>query len=477
MKILLLKSKQICSEFAPIGILYIGSVLEQNGHKVKFLDSSVEKLSEFEFISYINEFRPDAVGITAMYTEINEIFLIAKNVKQISSKIKVIVGGPLASSIPKKVLENKYIDFVVVGEGELTIIELLKNINQIKNLKNISGIGYKMDGEINITSPREPLLNLDSIPYPARHLVNLENYISSFETWLGSTGKIHRGTNMIATRGCPYNCIYCDKNVFGRKWRSRSAKNIIDEIEFLVKTYNINAIMFNDDIFDFNQQWLSEFCNELINRKLNIIWGCNSRVNHAKKENYELMYKSGCRFVAFGIEFGNQHVLDFTKKGITKEQIVRAIDTAKGVGLRTIGYFMIGMLNETKAEIDETIQFAISLNLDAGGWGVVSPIEGTRLYHMASGKGLVNENSWFYADRNNASVNLTKDVPTKELTKLVNKAYWDFFWSRPSRRYPHFLCRVMILLFPLIYLFTRGKFRITFLYIDRIRRYLRIRLP
>jgi radical SAM superfamily enzyme YgiQ (UPF0313 family) len=298
----------------------------------------------------------------------------------------------------------------------------------------------------------------------------MENYISSYADWYLSKGKSVREATIIGSRGCPYRCIFCDKSVFGNKWRARSAGNIVDEIELLVNRYSINGIIFNDDVFDLNKKWVFNFCDEIINRDLKIVWNCNSRINHANKEMYQKMYESGCRYVAFGIEFGNQKILDFAQKDIALEQMPYAIKTAKTAGLNTGGSFMIGMLSENKKTICDTIELAKSLPLERAVFGIVVPMFRTKLYDLAAKEGLIKEDDWGQWDRFKANVSLTHDLSRKQLETINKQVNWESFWHDPSRRVPRVLCKIASKSFPVLnFIFKNHLYEVSRKIIQRFR--------
>lgn len=436
----------------PLGLGYIGAVLERAGHTVKIIDMAIEKMSLEKLKTCILTFKPEVIGLTGIIVEFVQILKIASICKESAETSKVIVGGPLASSMPETLLLNSNIDIVVIGEGELTIIETIGRIENNQPIESVRGIAYRVKGVPKINPLREPL-NIDTLPFPARHLLPMSQYISPFEEWFGGDTGI-RTTNMISGRGCPYGCIYCDHNVFGRKWRGRSADNMVDEMAFLNERYHINGIIFNDDIFDLDKKRVYQICDEIKQRDLDIIWGCNSRANHANKEMYQKMQKSGCRYVAFGIESGNQKILDSMQKNLTLKQISDAVKLAKDVGLATIGYFMIGMLGEDRRTIYDTINFARRLHLDAGGFALTVPLPRTMLYERATkeevitGKGdWVKIARWSRPERH---INLTRDLTQKQLVGILNQANWELYWSSPSRRPPRIVCNFLCGLSPIV---------------------------
>ncbi|MFQ5456532.1 MAG: B12-binding domain-containing radical SAM protein [Nitrospirota bacterium] len=256
----------------------------------------------------------------------------------------------------------------------------------------------------------------------------------------------------------------------------KSVEFVLSEIEMLIEKYKINAIMFDDDEFDLNKKWIRHFCEEIIERELKFIWHCNSRCNYAEKEIYLLMYDAGCRSVSFGIEFGNQKILDFAMKQLTVEQIEKGVKYAKGAGLNVAGYFMMGMMGETEETIKDTINLALRLPLDSGSFGLTVPMIGTELYNMALREGYISKEYWGQWVRTRALVNMTKNLSQNQLNKYVRMANWQFFWSRPRRRIPKTIRKIIIRLFPILYFFTGKKFGEVVFLVNGVRRFLRIPL-
>lgn len=479
MRVLLVKpwaqfSAQFSNQYPPLGLAYIAASLERASHSVKILDLTIERMNSGEFGLYLSQQKPDVIGITCMITEFNEALRVASICKEVEPTSTVIVGGPLPTSMPQAFLSQKFIDVVVIGEGEKTLVELIDKLELNETISNVPGIAYKKQGEFRINAEREPIADLDSLPFPARHLLPLERYFSSFENWFGLSSKI-KGTNMISSRGCPYDCIYCDRKATGSKLRKRSAVAVVDEMQFLAEKYHVRGIIFSDDMFDADRARVYQICNEIKQRKLDVIWGVNSRVNHANEEMYKAMRQSGCRFVAFGIESGNQEMLNFMQKRITLPQVIKAVNSTKRAGLRAVGYFMIGMLGEDEKMIKQTIQFAKGLNLDSGGFSKVVPIPGTKLYDLAKKDGLIQNDDFAILNQFGKTVNLAQNLSSEKTDRLCEQAYWEFFWSRQSRRLLKPFCSLIGNSYPIIYFALRGRTDI-FLYLNKVRETLHLPL-
>jgi len=436
------------NKWVPLGLGYIAAVLEEGGSSVEILDMNVENKSDKELQRRIQN--ADIVGITGMITEFQEVLRIINIVKEAKEYTKVILGGPLATTFPKELLQVSRADFIVIGEGEKTIVNLISTIKQGGNFTNVRGIAYKDDDRVIIADQPEPITDLDTVPFPARHLLDmnryLQNHFEGFGFKIKDFDKI-RSTNLITSRGCPYNCTFCFKDMWGHKWRPRSAENIVKEMEFLNQRYGVNAFFFNDDTFVIDKKRVFVFCQLLRNEGLDVVWYCNGRVDLMTKELLEDMYDAGCRGIAYGIESGNQQILDSMKKNITLEQVTNAVKWAKDAGIYVSGYFMIGMLGETKDTIHQTTAFAKELDLDYYGFSLVTPLLGTDLYDSAVKRGLilVEETAlpkdWTF----DVNINLTENCSNEELVAFENEAFRKFTLKNFGRYFmlnPAFLKKV-----------------------------------
>jgi len=431
--------------YVPLGLAYIAAVLEQEGYSVEIVDLNVERMNDEDLQRKIRN--TDIVGITGIITEYEEILMLVDIAKKGNAEATVVLGGPLATTLPQELLKVSQADFIVVGEGEKTIVSLVSAIEHDDSFTDVKGIAYRVGSQIVVTEPAEPIADLDTIPFPARHLLDmnryLRNYFDSFGFKINGFGKI-KSTNLITSRGCPYNCTFCFRGMWGNKWRGRSPENIIDEMELLYTRYGVNGFFFNDDTFVLDKKRIFEFCELLNERRLNVAWYCNGRVNLMTKELLEAMYDAGCRGIAYGIESGNQQILDLMKKNITLDQVRRVVKWTKEAGINTTGYFMIGMLGETTATIRETMAFARELELDFYGFSLTTPFAGTQLYDSALEAGLIStDNAPLREWSLYVNANLTEDCSDADLAAFENEAFKEFFLKKRFGKYyffnPNFL--------------------------------------
>jgi radical SAM superfamily enzyme YgiQ (UPF0313 family) len=424
--------------WVPLSLTYIAAVLEKEGHTIEIIDMNERKMNDDDLRANLKE-DVDVVGITGMITEYKKILKIIDIAKEEFPDRKVILGGPLATTLPQQLLEQSKADFILMGEGENTTPILIRAIEQGSTLAEIRGIGYKQGEQVIINKPVIPIDNIDTIPFPARHLLDMEKYIKnhfkSFGWKIDGFDKI-RSTNIITSRGCPYNCTFCFKDMWGYKWRGRSAENIVAEMELLNEKYNVNGFFFVDDLFVLDKKRVFEFASLLKKSGLDVIWYCNGRANRMQKDMLKAMHDAGCVGIAYGIESGNQSILDSMRKNITIDQTKNVAKWTKEIGINAAGYFMIGMLGETKETIIDTINFAKELDLNFYGFSITTPLPGTELYTEAIKKGLIQTDmaslkGWDF----DVNVNLTKDCTDEDIRAFKYRAFKEFTLKKEFGKY------------------------------------------
>ena len=347
------KRKDIGGKHHPLGLLYIASVLLENNHEVQICDELVGQVPE----EYISSFRPDYLGVSVRTPAFNRAIQIAKAAKSLG--IKVILGGPHVSALPEEsILASEYVDGVIVNEGEYTFLDLVNN----PDWSNVNGLVYKNGSGVIKNPPSEKIIDLNSLPFPARQLLDEKLYTGTPEYGFLVPSN-QKFWTICSSRGCPYNCTYCSSsNIFGKKYRFRSAINIFNEI---LQGYKLGVtnFLFIDDSFGLNREITSELCNLIIENNLNIRWCCQTRVN-LPVETIKIMKAAGCSLISFGVESGSDKILENIKKGITKDIIRKGIENAKKAGLLVKAYFIIGLPGEGKKEFKESLNFAKSLDID-----------------------------------------------------------------------------------------------------------------
>ena len=400
----------------PIGLMYLAAVLQKKGYSVEIFDAEARNMEFQETINSILNKKPDIVGMTATTPLFDSCIKIAEKLKEVNSNIKIVLGGPHITALPKESLSFKSVDFVIMGEGEYTMLELVETIEKKGDFSKIKGVGYK-EKDKNILNPvRELITNLDELPFPARDLIENNLYLKMY------TGKQY--TLIVTTRGCPYSCTFCDSAVtFGHRARFRSAQNVIDEIKGIIDRYGIRDITFTDDTFTLDKKRTIEICKKIIENKLDISFICSSRANTIDEERLSWLKKAGCWQITFGLESGDNDILKMMKKGITVEQARQAIQLTKKFGIGTHASFIIGSPGDNLQTINKTIEFAKELDTDYAQFSIATPFPGTEMWEMAKKQGIImsedfSKFTWYYSP-----VFETKEFDAEQLKEIQKEAY------------------------------------------------------
>jgi anaerobic magnesium-protoporphyrin IX monomethyl ester cyclase len=409
----------------PMGLLYLAASLRRAGHHVQIIDGEVDRLENDTIAQMVAAERPTMLGITATTAQATQAFALARSVKAVSPDTFVVLGGAHASSLPVLSMEEApALDAVVFGEGDLTILELVDRVRDRTSLAGVAGVAYRDGDQIVVNPGRELIADLDSLPFPAWDLIPMHKYIAS--TWFPN--KVKQYANIFTSRGCPYGCVFCGaRKTWTRKFRARSAENIVAEIREIVDRYHIPNFFFSDDLFTLDRKRVVEVCTRLLELDLRITWTCLSRVNTIDEDLLALMKRAGCCMISFGLESGSQAVLDKLHKGATVEQGRKAVEMTKAAGIKVFGSFMVGSPGDTAETVDETIRFIRSLDLDEVGLGVTTAYPGTELFDTyGSGvKGLDWSKALAFnpseADHSAVFLKCT-DLTDEEIRRLFHKA-------------------------------------------------------
>jgi radical SAM superfamily enzyme YgiQ (UPF0313 family) len=341
-------------------------------------------------------------------------------IKGCRKDIPVIVGDNGASFSYHIYLEKAGADIAVIGEGDITIKEVMEALKANTDLCAVSGIALKKDGTVYRTAPRKRIDDLDGLPYPAWDLFPAETYIA--QKVLGrNEGK--RGLGVSATRGCPYQCKFCYPS-FGRIVKMRLARSIVEEVKYLKKKYGIEYTGFSDDLFIINRKRVEEFCRLMIDEKIGVGWCTAARVNLVDEELLRLMRGAGCNWLGYGIESANQRILDEMKKGVTVEQARRAVRLTKKLGFVCSTSYIVGMPSETPGSIEDTVRFILKEDLPFFGLFYATPYPGCELYDDLIRSGRVRDEEEFImklGDAKDFVINLTS-IPDAELIRLKERA-------------------------------------------------------
>jgi magnesium-protoporphyrin IX monomethyl ester (oxidative) cyclase len=416
MKILLINPPQtffpgsdLPSANLPLGLLYIAAVLDEAGYTPEILDAFITD-SQFRKIGDVTEVgmsyekieeeirkrKPDIVGIANPFTcQVEHAVKVADIVKEVDSKILTVVGGPHVTVVPTDFLEEaKNVDVVAIGEGEYTMLDIVRFSEGKKKIDDVQGIAHRIKGKVVLNPPRPFIENLDELPYPAYHLVDMEQYLSpktieyrSFQT---------RAISMITSRGCPFNCSFCSVHLhMGKTFRAHSVDYVVDHIEHVVNEYHVKTIYFEDDNLTFDLVRFEAICDKIIERGIKFQWETPNgvRADYLTLDLLKKMKKTGCQSVFVGVESGDQYVLDnIIGKSLKLKNVVKFAEMSKKVGLRTAAFYIIGFPGETKETMRNTVEFALMLKrkYDVGMHLLfATPSYGTRLYEECKEKGYI----------------------------------------------------------------------------------------
>jgi anaerobic magnesium-protoporphyrin IX monomethyl ester cyclase len=378
-------------EQIPLGIFYLAATLRQNGYDVSVTDAEALKRTEEDILDELRQIRPDFVGISSTTVAFHRALKIAVILKENIPGIPVVLGGSHVTSNPAHALSYDAFDYGVIGEGEATALELFDALSDNRSVDKINGIAYRnRTGDIVTTPRRKFVTNLDDIPFPAYDLIpDIRLY-----TPPPSNYKTLPVVNMITSRGCPNLCTFCDRNVFGREYRERSARNVFEEIKWLHGRYHVREIAFVDDTFLINKQRIYELFDLLDKEGLHFHWTCMARINNVTFDFLKFLRKNGCWGIAFGIESADEDVLRVIKKNISPGNVVKVIEWCNKLKIKTKGFFIVGHPLETIDTIDKTIKFACRLKLDALVVTINTPIPGSPQYAEAAKYGTLDTTDW-----------------------------------------------------------------------------------
>lgn len=442
----------------PLGLAYIAALLEQYSFEVKILDAYAEGfenekekgdfvlvgLDDKDIYKVIEDFAPQFVGVSGMFsTQDENVLRVCSLVKKFNSKIPIFVGGSHPTYSVRDVLQNKDIDFVVMGEGEITTLHLIQKIMNKEDVSAIDGLGYKKNGQVFVNPKLKYIEDLDMLPDPARHLLNMEKYIKINLPQSPYTMK-DRVTQVVTSRGCSAKCVFCTTtNFWGNKYRVRSAKRVVDEIEMLINKYGIEEIHFCDDNFSLNRSRTHEIMDEIIRRDLKFVW-CTPQgiaVWALDERLIEKFAKTGCYQLTFAIESGNQWVeTNIMNKPLILDKVKPLADKVHELGISIHGFFVVGMPGETKEQIMETFEFPKKNNFDSASFFIATPCLGSELYEICIEKGLLK--GGFKVDETNYKIgNIHTDEFTPEELQNLTKAQTESFNSGLAERKPQLYYR------------------------------------
>lgn len=399
--------------FFPLGIAYLAAAVEKTGkYEIRILDALIEGdvetgiplnggaqlrygLSDEDIAEAIRKHNPDVVGVSALFSALEyDMANVCTLAKKVNSRIVTVVGGAHPGANAREILERyPSVDFVCIGEGEESFVEFLDIIQNDENPSKLDGFGYRVNGKVEVNPKRKFIMDLDTIPFPARHLFNMPKYLE--EASPHATFRQKPFTQMISSRGCPFKCSFCAiENHWGSKQRLRSAENVLEEIDQLVNEYGVREIHFEDDNFTFDHERAMKILNGMIQRGYHLSWNVPSGMaaTTLSPELLEKMKESGCYSVSLAIESGNQRVVSkIMRKPINLKTVPALVRKIREVGMDARGFFIVGFPGETKENIRETIDFARELELDWAYFFMFAPLPHTPIYKVCIEKGYLKQ--------------------------------------------------------------------------------------
>lgn len=419
---------------APLGLAYIASMLESLGITVRIIDMFADKMTNNEVLKIIKNINPDIVGFSVLTSVENEVRDLIKKIKEINKKITIILGNTHASIFAQEFLEENIADIVVRSEGEIPMIEICQHFNDKDSFSEIKGISYRLKEGIFHNSDYNGIEDLDILPLPAFHLLDLDKYrnfplLSIYDS---------RFLPISASRGCTYSCYFCAQGAISKKFRYRNMKSVVDEIEYMHKKFKAIYFCFTDAFFPFSEITCFEFCEEILKRGLNkkIKWITETRVDKVNNKSLKMMKEAGLYLIMYGIEVGNQEVLDKIDKKTTLQQARDAIRYTKENGILSVGLYILGLPGETVNNYKETIRLSKELDCDISKFNIAIPYPGSRFfneymrYRKIKDPHQYTSLSWFNYINNNLS------YPFNELNFLklasIQRRAMIYFYCRPK---------------------------------------------
>jgi anaerobic magnesium-protoporphyrin IX monomethyl ester cyclase len=383
----------------PLGLAYIASFLQKEKYEVHIIDAYVKNLPFEKLMIKVNDLNPEIIGITCLSDQRASWFKLIHLIRSLNNSIKIVLGGPHPTLMTEQILTHCQPDAIVIGEGEETMLDLVKAWENNKPLNKVKGIAYLKGKNVVFTEPRKRIRDLDYLPFPAYDQFDLDDYsgwffMNTLYRMIGLSKSPKYGT-MSTSRGCLGNCSFCSAPlIWNRQWTKRSAKNVVDEMELLKKEYNVDFIILTDDTFTVDQERVRTICNEIIKRNLKLLWAFETAVNFVSYDVLALAKRAGCCFILYGVESGSEHVLSGISKKIKVEEIVHAFNITKRAGIITVASLMVGNPGETENTINITLSLLKTIEPDIVLPQIAMITPRTKLFETAKRQGFIDETYW-----------------------------------------------------------------------------------
>lgn len=412
------------SIWPPLNLAYLAAVAEKEGHEVRIIDGQAENMSLSKMIENTVAFNPDIIGITATTTFYHIATDLSRGLKEANSKIPIVIGGPHITIVKEEAF-SPFFDYAFIGESEKSWPMFLERYQNGEDISSVKGILFRDDGRVKFTGAAEPIDDIDSIPFPARHLLKMDKYK------LGTLHGTKNFTSIMFSRGCPFKCIFCSNKVFGERVRKRSVRLLVDEIKSVVSEFNIRHFYFADDNLTLDRRYILEMCDLIDGEKLSITFESSTRANLVDEELVSRMAKSGLIRLSFGLETVDPEIRRIIKKEVPLESYATAYRLTNKYGIETLDSVMLGLPGETRETIKKTLSYLRhARGIHQASFGIAVPYPGTELYEMAKkgehGLRLMTEDFSEYR-RYGLAVMSVGDLSPDDLIRLQNDAFVSIY--------------------------------------------------
>lgn len=404
----------------PLSLLYVAALLEQEKVQVELIDMAAEQLTYPQALDRLRAFSPDLLGFTTTTPSFHPVLRWIKQFKK-DTGLPILVGGEHIKLYPEESMVHPEIDFCIVGEAEIPLPQFIRAFKQGGKFQGIKSLGYRENGRVVIDKTRQAIKDIDTVPFPARHLIKNELYENILT-------RKKNFTAFISTRGCPFKCAFCNQNL--QAYRTRSPQNFIEEVVRNYQEFKIRDFDIYDSTFTANKKLVLRVCEELQRQNLDIGFSARSRVDVVSKDMLDALKAAGCHTIMYGIESSNPEILKRMNKGISIARVIEVVEYTKKIGIDILGFFMFGFPGETHQTARETIRFALKLPLDYAQFTVLLPVTETAIYDYYRERGL--EDYWGEYTKDPAKERLIELIDTEidraEASGLVAEAYRRFFF-------------------------------------------------
>ncbi len=418
----------------PFFLAYGAAVLERAGVEVRVIDAIAEGMGVDAFLAEVEAQQPELVLLETSTPSIHSDLALGQEIRHRAPAARLALSGPHVSALPVQTLEAaSFVDFVLVGEYEYTLRDLVACLEAGDSPADLPGLGWRAAaGQVQLNPRRAPIANIDELPWPARHLLPMQNYCDSF------AGLPMPGLQMWASRGCPFNCIFCvwPRVMYGgHAYRVRSPVDVVDEMEHEVQRYKLRSVSFDDDTFDIGKRRILELCAEIKRRGLGLPWTAMARADTADREMLEAMAGAGLYAIKYGVESGVQELVDAADKRLDLGRVKETVRITQDLGVKLHLTFTLGLPGETEDTIRRTIEFAAEMNPDSVQFSIATPYPGTVYYERARQEGMLVARDWEDFDGADRAVIRTEALPPDKLEAALRRAIRHWRWNRLRRTF------------------------------------------